>query len=101
MLIADAPGHRAAAPWLADTDVRTVVLLDADDGTGGADNGDAETWDRIQFDDLGIDTAPPAAKVVGADPVAMIERLGELFKKGILTQAEFDAKKSELLQQIR
>lgn len=76
MLIADAPGHRAAAPWLADTDVRTVVLLDADDGTGGADNGDAETWDRIQFDDLGIDTAPPAAKVVGADPVAMIYTSG-------------------------
>ena len=35
------------------------------------------------------------------DPVAMIERLGELLAKGILTQAEFDAKKTELLQQIR
>ncbi len=39
---------------------------------------------------------PPAA-----DPIAAIDRLGELFKRGILTQAEFDAKKAELLQQIR
>jgi hypothetical protein len=31
----------------------------------------------------------------------MIERLGGLLQKGILTQAEFDAKKAELLRQIR
>ncbi len=36
-----------------------------------------------------------------SDPVTMIERLGGLLQKGILTQAEFDAKKTELLQQIR
>ncbi len=42
-----------------------------------------------------IAPAPPS------DPVAMIERLGGLLQKGILTQAEFDAKKIELLQQIR
>jgi len=34
------------------------------------------------------------------DPLATIERLGELFKKGILTEAEFTAKKAELLKQI-
>jgi membrane protease subunit (stomatin/prohibitin family) len=44
--------------------------------------------------------APPAA-APAVDPVQMIERLGELFQKGILTQAEFDAKKAELLRQIR
>jgi membrane protease subunit (stomatin/prohibitin family) len=41
---------------------------------------------------------PPGAIT---DPVAMIERLGGLLQKGILTQAEFDAKKAELLRQIR
>ncbi len=45
--------------------------------------------------------APPAAPAADSDPVAMIERLGGLLQKGILTQAEFDAKKAELLRQIR
>ena len=35
------------------------------------------------------------------DPIATISKLADLLAKGILTQAEFDAKKSELLQQIR
>ena len=43
--------------------------------------------------------AAPAGSA--ADPVAMIQRLAELHSKGILTQAEFDAKKTELLAQIR
>lgn len=33
-------------------------------------------------------------------PIAVLEQLHELFKKGILTQAEFDAKKSELMKKI-
>jgi membrane protease subunit (stomatin/prohibitin family) len=45
--------------------------------------------------------ANPAAAAPTADPLAMIERLSELLKKGVLTQAEFDAKKGELLAQIR
>jgi membrane protease subunit (stomatin/prohibitin family) len=48
---------------------------------------------------MGGASAPVAQP--GADPLAMIERLSELLKKGILTQAEFDAKKTELLAQIR
>src|ERR1700722_19387064 len=44
---------------------------------------------------------PSAAPAPESDPVAMIERLGGLLQKGILTQAEFDAKKAELLRQIR
>lgn len=36
-----------------------------------------------------------------ADPFAALEKLGDLLKKGIITQAEFDAKKTELLQQIK
>ncbi len=43
----------------------------------------------------------PAAPGPAADPIAAIERLGELFKRGVLTEAEFTAKKTELLQQIR
>jgi membrane protease subunit (stomatin/prohibitin family) len=45
--------------------------------------------------------AGPGPGTAASDPVAMIERLGGLLQKGILTQAEFDAKKAELLQQIR
>jgi carnitine-CoA ligase len=71
MLIADAPGHRAATPWLAGTDITTVVLLDASD-----EKAVAEMTETIQFDDLRIDTAPPAAKVSGADPLAMIYTSG-------------------------
>ena len=35
------------------------------------------------------------------DPYAALEKLSDLLKKGILTQAEFDSKKAELLQQIK
>ena len=51
---------------------------------------------------LNTASAPVApAPNPASDPVEMIERLGGLLQKGILTQAEFDAKKAELLQQIR
>lgn len=52
----------------------------------------------------GLANAAPKAEMGTAtvtDPFAALERLGELLQKGILTQAEFDAKKAELLQQIR
>ena len=45
--------------------------------------------------------ATPKAAEPAADPIATIGRLGELLAKGVLTQAEFDAKKAELLQKIR
>lgn len=38
-----------------------------------------------------------ADRMRGEDPVVRLEQLHELLKKGILTQAEFDAKKAELL----
>lgn len=50
---------------------------------------------------LGQGPGQPAAPVPAADPIATIERLAELVKKGILPQAEFDAKRAELLQQVR
>ena len=52
----------------------------------------------------GLQPAPaasPAAASMGADEViATLEKLGELKAKGILTQAEFDAKKAELLKKL-
>ncbi|MDP9044508.1 MAG: SPFH domain-containing protein [Pseudomonadota bacterium] len=47
--------------------------------------------------------APLSAAPVGVQPddvMAMLEKLGELKAKGILTQEEFDAKKSELLKKL-
>lgn len=43
----------------------------------------------------------PTAPAVAVDPLATLERLSELVKKGVLTQAEFDAKKAELLALIK
>lgn len=45
--------------------------------------------------------APAASASAAADPMEMLEKLGDLFKKGVLTQAEFDAKKAELLKKIQ
>ncbi len=42
-----------------------------------------------------------AASAPQEDPIQQIEKLGELFKKGVLTQAEFDNKKAELLNKIK
>lgn len=46
------------------------------------------------------DAAPAAAAVKPEDVIATLEKLGELKAKGILTQEEFDAKKSELLKKL-
>jgi len=54
----------------------------------------------------GGNAAPAAAAVAAAsgvkpeDVMATLEKLGELKSKGILTQEEFDAKKSELLKKL-
>lgn len=46
---------------------------------------------------LGGGSGAPA----GEDPVVTIEKLHALVQKGVLTQAEFEAKKAELLKKIR
>jgi hypothetical protein len=47
-------------------------------------------------------TAAIAANAVNVeDPLAMLDRLHELVGKGVLTQAEFDTKKAQLLDKIR
>jgi membrane protease subunit (stomatin/prohibitin family) len=49
--------------------------------------------------------APAAASAAPAqpaeDPIQLLEKLGGLLAKGILTQQEFDAKKAELLSRIK
>ena len=45
-------------------------------------------------------TAAPTATVSPDDVVATLEKLHGLVAKGILTQAEFDAKKAELLSKL-
>jgi membrane protease subunit (stomatin/prohibitin family) len=45
--------------------------------------------------------AAGAAAAAAEDPIAVLERLHELVTKGVITQAEFDAKKAELLGKIR
>ena len=44
--------------------------------------------------------APGATGVKADDIMALLEKLGELKVKGILTQEEFDAKKAELLKKL-
>jgi membrane protease subunit (stomatin/prohibitin family) len=44
--------------------------------------------------------AAAAATVKADDVMALLEKLGELKAKGILTQEEFDAKKTELLKKL-
>lgn len=45
--------------------------------------------------------AVSAAAAPSADPLALLDRLHELVTKGVITQADFDAKKAQLLDQIR
>jgi membrane protease subunit (stomatin/prohibitin family) len=50
----------------------------------------------VQVGQAGGQAAAPAE-----DPLQTLEKLADLLKKGILTQAEFDAKKTELLKKIQ
>jgi hypothetical protein len=45
-------------------------------------------------------TAAPVAPVSADEVVATLEKLHGLVEKGILSQAEFDAKKAELLKKL-
>jgi len=45
-------------------------------------------------------TAAPAVAMSAEDVIATLEKLGDLKAKGILTQDEFDAKKTELLKKL-
>jgi hypothetical protein len=56
-----------------------------------------------RLDDVESQQAPPAAEPAPAsggtsDMLEQLEKLGELRKQGVLTDAEFDAQKQKLLQ---
>jgi len=42
----------------------------------------------------------PTTEETDCDIISQIERLGELHKAGILTDAEFESKKAELLKRL-
>jgi membrane protease subunit (stomatin/prohibitin family) len=65
----------------------------------GAGIGAGVAMGQMMAASLG-NAASPATGAV-SDPYAALEKLSDLLKKGILTQAEFDSKKAELLQQIK
>lgn len=48
----------------------------------------------------GAPGAPAAKPEEQGDPIELLEKLGALLAKGIITQEEFDAKKAELLKRI-
>ena len=56
---------------------------------------------QIMAQAMGGTSSVPTQAAPVEDPILMIEKLGELFKKGMLTQAEFDQKKTELLGRIK
>ncbi len=47
-----------------------------------------------------MDASKDAGKREEQDPIELLEKLGNLLQKGIITQEEFDAKKAELLKRI-
>ena len=52
----------------------------------------------------GLGVAKPEQPTDGTaadDLITLIDRLGDLFQKGILTQEEFNAKKAELLAKLK
>jgi hypothetical protein len=48
----------------------------------------------------GLQGGAPAAGMKPEEVMSTLEKLGELKSKGILTQEEFDAKKTELLKKL-
>lgn len=68
----------------------------------GAGLGAGIAMGQMMMNNLGsnLGNANAPANMPAEDPIQMLEKLGELLKKGILTQAEFDSKKTEILSKI-
>jgi membrane protease subunit (stomatin/prohibitin family) len=73
----------------------------------GAGLGAGLALGQVMSDALRPAVSPPATASMGTsqsatdDPLATLERLHQLLGKGVITQAEFDAKKVELLRQVK
>jgi len=92
---------RPAQPRLVNTAARTAVVV----GTASAVSNKAATNQAAKAQAAA--PAPPAAEVAAAaapapaalsdDVYEQLKKLGELREAGILTDAEFDAKKAQIL----
>ena len=67
----------------------------------GAGLGAGIAMGQMMTQNLANMTGAAPLSPVQEDPIETLERLGELLKKGILTQQEFDQKKAELLAKIK
>lgn len=79
-------------------------LRDAAAASGGVAGAGAGLGAGVALGQTMAQALQPAATAAAApavDPFALLEKLSELLKKGVITQAEFAAKKAELLAQIR
>ena len=84
--------------------VVTVTAAPGMPTTGAADGlGAGLAMGQMMAQSLGQSLNQGPASGGGApapDPMALLEKLGELYQKGILTEAEFTAKKAEILSKI-
>ena len=84
------------------------ALGDLSPGSGiaseGVGLGAGMAMGQIMANALGSSLTPPAqaqASAPEADPMLILEKLGDLYQKGILTEAEFTSKKAEILSKIK
>ncbi len=67
----------------------------------GAGLGAGIAMGQMMMNNMGAHAGSSATSASAEDPIQMLEKLGELLKKGVLTQAEFDGKKAEILSKIK
>ncbi len=60
----------------------------------------ARRWNDQEQQQAAEEQPVPQAAAPAADPMAQLQKLGELHEQGILTDEEFAAKKQELLSQM-
>ena len=100
---------RAGRPGLLGTVARTAVVAGTAQAVAGRVNHrQQQRWATQAAPPPPVQSAPPApappapspadtAPADGADLVGLLRQLAELRDEGILTDAEFDAKKAQLL----
>lgn len=83
-------------------DAITDAATNSGGGAGaGIGLGVGMAMSQAMMANSGISNPQPSAKSNPDDIVKILEGLGELLKKGIVTQAEFDSKKTELLSKLK
>jgi membrane protease subunit (stomatin/prohibitin family) len=66
----------------------------------GAGLGAGIAMGQMMINHMNAGTDHPPINTTAEDPFQLLEKLGDLLQKGILTQAEFDSKKTEILSKI-